>query len=84
MAVQPDLSEFEKLSHRSQKKPCKVGAAASRLKPAERKQLDAASEADTGRISNAAILSWLEARGLDASIPSVTNHRRKQCSCYDG
>lgn len=78
-----DLTEFFKLS-KPKKRPCQVGFAMSQLKPAERKQLEAALAADSGIITTGAVQQWLAARGHEVSSPALTSHRRtKACTCYD-
>lgn len=77
----PDLSEFEALSE-PRRPPCKVGRILEDLPDAERKQLEAALSQDTGIITNAAILKWLERRDLDGlSSSAATSHRKGTCTC---
>jgi hypothetical protein len=78
-----DLSEFEKLS-----KPtsglCKVGVVLEAFEGEDREQLTAALAADSGRITNAAIMAWLKRRDVEGnavSSPALTAHRNERCSC---
>lgn len=77
-----DLSEFYRLA-RPKRPPCRVGFVAEQLNPDERDQLLAALEVDKGIINTGAIREWLKARGHDVSVPGVTTHRQKACTCYD-
>jgi hypothetical protein len=78
----PDLSEFFKLS-RPKKPPCRVGFAATQLKPAQRTQLEAACGTDTGIITTGAIVQWLANHGHEVNAPAVTSHRRNTCTCNE-
>lgn len=81
----PDLSEFFKLS-KPKKPPCPLGLILSgelppEIKPAERKQLQAALETDKNIITAGAIVEWLKGRGHEVNQNRVSNHRRGVCSC---
>lgn len=80
----PDLSEFFKLS-RPKKKPCVIGFAITekKLKGEAIKQLDAACATDTNFITHGAIVQWLAARGVEATVSAVVNHRKGTCTCND-
>ena len=74
-----DLSEFEALNPIGSS--CKVAAALEAVGE-ERGQLEAALAADSRRIANAAILRWLERRGIESvTSPSLTVHRKGTCAC---
>lgn len=79
----PDLSEFFKHS-RPKKPPCKIGFLIDQqeLSPEEVEQLQAACDQDKGLITGGAIQKWLAERGHDTSIPAITAHRTKVCTCF--
>lgn len=77
-----DLSEFEQLTQRNQRRPCKVAAAFEQLAPADRKALDAALAADGNRITVGAIEKWLKRRSVLVPSSSISNHRRGRCQCH--
>jgi hypothetical protein len=56
------------------------------MKPAERKQLEAALETDKNLITGTAILEWLTVRGITElnSAAALQGHRKHTCNCYDG
>ena len=77
----PSLEEFEALNP-SKLQPCKVGVVRDLLADEDRDKLDAALEAPKTRISNAAIIKWVEQRGhTPPSVTSVTAHRKRTCTC---
>lgn len=78
-----DLSEFFKLS-RPKSPPCKLGPVLAQLKPAERKQYEAAEATDQNIITNQALALWLERHvtGHGVNWQNCTRHRNKQCKCY--
>lgn len=77
-----DLSEFYKLS-RPRRPPCAVGVVAVQLSEVEQAKLKAACGADPGIITASGIRDWLDARGHQVSVPAISNHRRKVCSCNE-
>lgn len=78
----PDLSEFEKLSQRSQKKPCQIATAVKALSKGDQAKLKAACEADRGIITTGAVVAWLGTRDLKANNAGVSSHRRGTCACH--
>lgn len=80
MAAKPDLAEFFKYS-RPKRKPCAVGFALGHLEEPEQTQLRVALDHDPGIITNAAVVQWLAARKIDATVASIVTHRKGTCAC---
>lgn len=75
-----DLSEFDQLTSKGRKAPCKVRAALDALSEKDAVILEAAIEAkkDFG-----AIEEWCRRRNQKVSISALTSHdRKKSCSCH--
>ncbi len=82
-APKPDLTEFFKYS-KPKRPPCRIGYALTQLKPAERKQLEAALATDKNLITASAIIEWLKIRGIESpSVSAITGHRKETCTCHD-
>ena len=77
----PSLEEFEALNP-SKLQPCKVGVARDDLNEEDRAKLDAALREPSFRISNAAIIKWLENHDTGATVNAVTAHRKGVCRCF--
>lgn len=76
---EPDLSEFLALSQ--PKKPaCSVCTARAQLSKQEQASLDAACKTHVQRITNKAIVYWLEKRGHKVVWQMVLHHRQGNCS----
>lgn len=80
---QPDLSEFFKYS-RPRRAPCRLGHAMTQLSDGDLVSVNAALDADKNLITSQAIIIWFEKRGVTrVSSPSIVNHRKKCCSCFE-
>lgn len=84
-----DLSEFYKLAGHSRRQTCPIGGALEKLGAADGKKLKSALSKDNAEIPPAAIVRWLEKRGIveiagvKVSFSRVTSHRKGTCSCHD-
>ena len=84
---EPDLSEFEALSSRSQCNACAIPMALADMTPAERVLFTAAMDRSEKKsvtyISPGAISKWLVRHGHKAiHFNVIGNHRNKHCGCY--
>lgn len=77
-----DLTEFLTLSQ-PKRRACPIGHALPDLPDADRAALEAALATDQGVITNIAIVHWLKARNITASVGSVVSHRKLTCKCRD-
>lgn len=79
MSTEPDLSEFEALSH-PRRTECGVKKALAQLDAGDLAQLSAALEAT--HITGSAISTWLRSRGIRVAAQTINRHRRESCNCH--
>lgn len=77
---QVDLSEFVKLS-KPRKPPCQIGRALDGLPADEAGLLRAALAEDPRVITQGAIVTWVERRGMTTNTSAVRSHRAGTCTC---
>lgn len=81
-AAELDLSEFKRLGHRNQRKPCGVAEAAAKVPAEDQPRVLAAFESEDEDVRRG-VKRWLENREIDLPNDSaVTTHRRKRCACH--
>lgn len=82
----PDISEFIQLTQRCQKKPCRIGIVLEKLKPEDRRKLEAALAEDKSIVSGGAVKQWLVKHKLESYIGegvyAISHHRARKCTCY--